>query len=80
MDKQQKAERARALLSDDLLSDAFASEEQRATDALTSCDPANVDGLQMAAMELQAIRRVVAAIRSHIDAFTIEQKKGRHRG
>ncbi|MDD9727234.1 hypothetical protein PVV74_17370 [Roseovarius sp. SK2] len=80
MDIEQKAERARALLSDDLLSSAFTETEQAAIDRLTSCKPSDTEGLQAAAMELQAVRTVVAALRSHIDTHTIEQKKGRHRG
>ena len=79
MDKEQKAERARALLNDDLLSDAFKQVRQRATHALTNCAPSDVDGLQSAAMELHAVNAVVNALQDHIDTLTIEQKKGRHR-
>ena len=80
MDIERRAERARALLSDDLLSAAFADTEQAAFDRLTSCDPSDVTGLQTAAMELRAVKTVVAELKRHIDTHAIEQKKGRHRG
>lgn len=80
MDIEQRAERARALLRDDLLSAAFADAEQAAIDRLTNCDPADTAGLQEAAQELRAVRNVVAALQAHIDTHQIEQKKGRHRG
>lgn len=80
MDIEQRAGRARALLSDDLLSAAFADTEQAAIDRLTNCDPADVPGLQLARLKVEAAREVVTEIRSHIDAHQIEQKKGRHRG
>ena len=80
MDNEQKAQRAKALLSDDLLNDAFASVEQRALDALTNCNPDDVPGLQSASQELRAARAVIAEVKSHIDTFEIDKQRGRHRG
>ncbi len=80
MDIEQKAERARALLNDEILAEAFHMVQQSATHALTNCKPSDADGLQQAAMELHAVNRVIAALQAHVDTYTIEQKKGRHRG
>ena len=79
MDIEKRAERARGLLSDDLLSSAISEIERSALDRLTNCDPADAPGLQEAAHELRAVKSVVAALQAHIDSFAIQQKKGRHR-
>lgn len=78
MDTEQKAERARALLNDDLFTEAVEGIRQDATKALTGCDPKDTDKLQFAALQLRAVEQVVGAIRAHIETHTI--KKGRHRG
>ena len=80
MDKEQKAARAHALLTDELLQDALSEVEGRALTALTNCDPTDAVGLQSASLELRAVKAVVNALQAHIDTHTIEQKKGRHRG
>jgi len=80
MEKEHKAERARALLNDDLFSEAIEEIRQDATKALTGCDPKDTDKLQYAALQLRAVEQVVGAIRAHIETYQIEQKKGRHRG
>lgn len=77
MDIEHKAERARALLNDDLVTEAIEKFRQDATAALTGCDPKDLDGLQFARLELLAAEKFVAQFRAHIETHDI--KKGRHR-
>lgn len=74
-----KAERARALLSDELLQDAIQTIRDRQMQAFANSAPQDVETREQAHSRLCALNEVVSEIQSLIDTHTIEQKKGRHR-
>ena len=80
MDIERLAERARALLSDDLLREVTNEIRQDAEMRLTNCDPHNIAELQKAALDLEAANRFTTALWHRVQSLEIEQKKGRHRG
>lgn len=81
MDIERKAERARALLNDDLLQEVIAEIQGDAQAALLACDPLDVDGLRKAALAYQAAQQFTQALWHRVQTLEIEQKKkGRDRG
>jgi len=80
MDKQQRAERARAILNDDLFQEAVEQVRDRHKQAVLSGEPFN-DGLHLAHAKLWAVEQIIGELQSVLDDEAMATKrKGKPRG
>lgn len=77
MDMKQRAERARALLCDDLLNEAIEEIRQRQIKAFTGCDPSDTDGMRDARLKLWAVEQVVGELTHIVSTNRIHNKSER---
>lgn len=78
MDNERKAERARAILGDALVVDAFKAIRDRQVAVFTDSAPEDFEAREEAKRMLTAINQLEGELREAIDTEAIKQK-GRHR-
>ena len=77
----QRAERARAYLSDEFFrEDILGSIRTRLVTTLCETDPSDKDGLVMARLRLDAIDQVVVELQSMVNDHTMQERRERHHG
>jgi hypothetical protein len=79
MDIEQKAERARAILNDDLVIEAVSKIRERQMNAFANSAIGDAEALSQARLKLWAIEQVVGELQSSIDELTIRKGKVRKR-
>ena len=76
MDIFEKAERARAILNDDLFLEAVNAIRERQVDAFRNSAVGDADALSQARLKLWAIEQVVGELQGSVDTATLRKKKG----
>lgn len=76
MDIFEKAERARAILNDDLFLEAVNAIREREVNAFRNSEVGDTDALSLARLKLWAIEQVVGELQSSVDDATIRKRKG----
>lgn len=80
MDIEQKAERARAILNDDLFLEAVNKIRERQMNAFANSAVGDTEALSQARLQLWAVEQVVGELQRSVDDVTIRKGKVRKRG